>query len=57
MSRKPIPDTADADYAAAPHPLPSEGGSYVVESGALRQVETPTADENPNAPAAPSTEA
>jgi hypothetical protein len=64
MSRKPSPEvTADlpaGDAAPAAHPLPSEGGSYVIEAGELHQVDAPTAPDNPNAPApaaAPETEA
>lgn len=63
MSRKATPDVAvDLAAPAQPtvaHPLPSEGGSYVIEAGELRQVEAPTALETANAllPAAPVTEA
>ena len=63
MTRKPpaesTPEVA-APLAAAPaHPLPSEGGSYVIEAGELRQVADPTSPDIANAPLikAPVTEA
>ncbi len=63
MSRKATPDVAAQAEAVtltpAQHPLPSEGGSYEIEAGELRQVAPPTAPETANAPrpAAPVTEA
>jgi hypothetical protein len=40
MSRKTAPEPAQP---SAPHPLPSEGGSYEIAAGELRQVAPPTA--------------
>lgn len=59
MSRKTSPDVAaEASdiHPLPPHALPSEGGCYVIEGGALIQADAPTAPENPD-PSAPLTEA
>lgn len=51
MSRKPTPATEPTpEPIVAPHPLPQEGGCYVIENGELR----PDADA---AETTPSTEA
>lgn len=53
MSRKSIhdvPAVSEASHPLPPHPLPSEGGCYVIEVGELVQVDAPTAPENSNAP-------
>lgn len=59
MTRKSQPDVAAPAQPPVVHPLPSEGGSYEIEAGALRQVAAPTAPDIANAqlPAAPVTEA
>ena len=59
MTRKATPDVAAPAQPTEAHPLPSEGGSYVIEAGELRKVAAPTAPDIANAlpPAAPVTEA